>query len=210
MPFQVNVGWPRVPHDLLSLPFLDNSSLVSVSKRNKSIAKSAKRNLRDCHRNAMVQSLRPCPGGWLTRIDSPMETAALKRSLREADTYAQVYRELSPKHCRTGRVDDVPPQTLLSIANLAEDIYPCQWTPHLERGPWKIRRAETGYFHLHRNAPPPLMLPFSSKASSRSPHHKSSPSRHSHRTRHMFLFLQSRLDHHGCSQTVPREWRNFH
>ena len=54
------------------------------------IAKSAKRNLRDCRRNATVQSPPPRPGGWLTRIDSPTETAALKRSLREADTYAQV------------------------------------------------------------------------------------------------------------------------
>ena len=49
----------------------------------------------------------PRPGGWLTRIDSPTETAALKRSLREADTYAQMYLELSPKQRRTGRVDDV-------------------------------------------------------------------------------------------------------
>ena len=45
-----------VPHDLLFPPFPDNSSLVSVSKRNKSIGISAKRNLRDCRRNATVQS----------------------------------------------------------------------------------------------------------------------------------------------------------
>ena len=73
----------------------------------------------------------PRPGGWLTRIDSLTETAALKRSLHEADTYAQVYLELSRKQRRTARADDIPSQTSPSIADLAEDVYPCQWTPHL-------------------------------------------------------------------------------